>query len=259
MLEKTFCFTVDDNIRFLAELSAGSYESLFDHPYPALYRELHRRFGLKVQLNLFCETDGFTLSDMTDRYRGEWADNADWLKLSFHARKEFPAHPYEKAGYADVYADAAFVSREVRRFAGDLSLADTTTVHFCTATAEGCRALGDVGVKALLGLFGTPDAPRTSYGLSTADADAVRRGTPVRRDGITYFPIDVVLNLFTPDEIARRLEALGERRHINVMIHEQYFYPDYFAYQPDFKTKLETAFGFFARRGYESRFLEECL
>ena len=43
------------------------------------------------------------------------------------------------------------------------------------------------------------------------------------------------------------------------MIHEQYFYPDYFAYQPDFTTKLETAFGFFRRHGYESRFLEECL
>lgn len=255
---KTFCFTVDDNIRFLAELSAGKCRSLFDHPYPALYRDLHRRYGLKVQLNLFYETDGFDLSGMTDRYRGEWADNADWLKLSFHSRRE-NANPYEKAGYGEVYGDCTAVQREIRRFAGRASEGRTTTVHCCRTTPAGTRALGDAGVEGLLGLFGTPDAPRTSYALTGSDADTVRSGTPVFRDGIKYFPIDIVLNLFPPDEIARRLDGLAARRHINVMIHEQYFYPDYFAYQPDFKTKLETAFGFFARHGYESRFLEECL
>lgn len=50
---KQFCFTVDDNVRFLRELNAGRAESIFDHPYLALYRRLHERFGLKIQLNLF--------------------------------------------------------------------------------------------------------------------------------------------------------------------------------------------------------------
>ena len=34
---KEFCFTVDDNIRFLKELSEGNERSLFSHPYPAMY------------------------------------------------------------------------------------------------------------------------------------------------------------------------------------------------------------------------------
>ena len=53
---KTFCFTVDDN--FLKELTEGNYNSIFDHPYLALYRRLHERYGLKVQLNLFYRTEG---------------------------------------------------------------------------------------------------------------------------------------------------------------------------------------------------------
>ena len=48
---KTFCFTVDDNIRCLREINEKNYDSIFDHPYLAVYKRLHERFGLKVQLN----------------------------------------------------------------------------------------------------------------------------------------------------------------------------------------------------------------
>ena len=73
---KRFCFTVDDNIRFLEELTRGSCNSIFDHPYLGLYRRLHEKYGLKVQLNLFYEMPGFDLSLVTDRYRAEWQENA---------------------------------------------------------------------------------------------------------------------------------------------------------------------------------------
>ena len=41
------------------------------------------------------------------------------------------------------------------------------------------------------------------------------------------------------------------------MIHEQYFYPDYKNYQPDFEEKIDAAFGFLTENGYESIFFEE--
>ena len=43
-----FCFTVDDNIRFLKEITENRYQSIFDHPYLAMYRRLHEEFDLKV-------------------------------------------------------------------------------------------------------------------------------------------------------------------------------------------------------------------
>ena len=137
---KTFCFTSDDNIRFLRELTEGDYASLFDHPYAAMYRLLHDRHGLKVQLNLFYEMPGFDLSQMTDRFRAEWAANAHWLRLSFHSRAETDV-PYAAAGYRQVYDDCAAVHREIRRFAGEASLARTTTIHYCQTTQDGLRAL----------------------------------------------------------------------------------------------------------------------
>ena len=50
-MKKTFCFTVDDNIRFLKEIAEKNYKSIFEHPYLAMYKRLHEDFDLKVQLN----------------------------------------------------------------------------------------------------------------------------------------------------------------------------------------------------------------
>ena len=43
---RNFIFTVDDNIRFLKEINEREYESIFEHPYLAMYRRLHEKYGL---------------------------------------------------------------------------------------------------------------------------------------------------------------------------------------------------------------------
>ena len=43
------------------------------------------------------------------------------------------------------------------------------------------------------------------------------------------------------------------------MIHEQYFYPDYPYYQPEFEDKLDTVFTALRAAGYESTFFENTL
>jgi tRNA nucleotidyltransferase (CCA-adding enzyme) len=43
-IEKPACFTVDDNIRFLKELTQHPQNSLFDHPYLAMMKRLHELF-----------------------------------------------------------------------------------------------------------------------------------------------------------------------------------------------------------------------
>ncbi len=63
---KTFCFTIDDNIRFLKEITERKYKSIFEHPYAEMLKRLHEKFSLKIQLNLFYRVDGFDLSEMSD-------------------------------------------------------------------------------------------------------------------------------------------------------------------------------------------------
>ena len=255
---KTICFTVDDNIRFFREITENNYESIFDHPYLAMYKRLHEEFSLKIQLNLFYKTDGFTLSDMTDKYGIEWAENSDWLKMSFHSDFE-NVNPYKESGYGEVYSDCNRVNREILRFASEKTLAKTTTLHYCDTTESGVRALADNGVSGLLGIFGSEENPRTSYSLSEENAREIRRGKFLKVGNMSYSSLSIVLNSFPVDVILEKLISLGDRSHLNVMIHEQYFYPDYKRYQPEFEDKLRVAFDFLKKNGYESVFFEELI
>lgn len=255
---KSFCFTVDDNIRFFKDLTENNYSSIFENPYLAMYKRLHGKFGLKVQLNLFYQMEGFDLSKMTDRYIEEWKANSDWLKLSFHSRLE-NERPYELSPYDEVYRDCSAVHEHICRFASKAALAKTTTVHYCLATKDGLSALSQIGVRGLLGLFGTDEEPMISYGLSATDAKFIRSGGITERDGMYFACIDIVLNLYDTERILDMLKALRLKEHINVMIHEQYFYKDYPAYQPNFEEKLTKTFEFFEENGYQSCFFENLL
>jgi len=255
---KSFCFTVDDNIRFLKELSEGSYHSIFEHPYPGMYRQMHEKYGLKVQLNLFYECKDFNLTQMTDRYRDEFIANADWLKLSFHSKKENHT-PYRESGYQEVFDDCHNVHREVVRFASESALAKTTTIHCTRTTSDGLRALKDNGVRGLLGLYGNDLSPRDSYQNTPKECEALRHGEVVLSDNMAYAGIDIILNRYTKEDIISQLHELADRDLIKVMIHEQYFYPDYIRYQSNFEEKLAGTFDLLAEYGYRSIFFEEKL
>lgn len=255
---KKFCFTVDDNIRFLKDINEKKPESIFHHPYLAMFKRLHEAFDLKVQLNLFYYMEGFNLSQMTTFYRQEFENNYDWLKFSFHSDVE-NIKPYEFSGYDEVYQDCKKVNDNIVRFASESALAKTTTVHYCLNTADGLRALKDNNVSGLLGLFGDADKPRTSYGIDEIYANKIRNGEIVKLDGINFASIDIVLNCFSKEDILTRLEGLNGRDCIKVMIHEQYFYHDYKWYQPEFEEKLKSTFSFLAKYGYKSEFLENLI
>lgn len=247
---------MDDNIRFLKEITEKGYQSIFEHPYLAMYRRLHEEFDLKIQLNLFYRLDNFDLSMMSDAYYEEWKENADWLKLSFHSELE-NVNPYALSGYDEVYADCKRVHEQIVRFASPESLATTTTVHCCLTTKDGLRAMEANGVKGLLGLFGTQEKPRTSYGIEESDAARIRNGEILQIGNISYASIDIVLNSFSTEEILQQLARMRQREGIRVMIHEQYFYADYYMYQPEFEQKLRATFADLRENDYQSSFFED--
>lgn len=255
---KNFCFTVDDNIRFLKEITQRQYKSMFEHPYLAMYRRLHEEFDLKVQLNLFYRMKDFDLSQVSDAYYEEWKENSDWLKLSFHSELE-NVRPYENSGYQEVYDDCKRVNEQIKRFASSAALASTTTVHYCLLTKDGVKAMEDNDVSGLLGLFGTCQKPSTSYSIEEGKAAEIRNGEILKIGKISYASIDIVLNCFSADNILEQLAHMSQRDCIRVMIHEQYFYPDYHHYQPDFEKKLQATFAFLKENGYRSSFYEDVM
>ena len=113
--------------------------------------------------------------------------------------------------------------------------------------------------NGVLGLFGTDQEPRTSYGIGDKEAKKIRNGEIVKLGNISFAAIDIVLNQFSTDVILEKLENLKHRSGIRVMTHEQYFYEDYKRYQPDYEQKLRATFAFLLDRGYQREFYENLI
>lgn len=259
---KRYRFSVDDNVLFLRDLARDMPESLFDHWYLAFWREMNERFGAKIHINIYYQCPGFILPEMHDRWRDEWAANADWLHLSFHALQNEPAWIYRNAPGRRIARDFEMVTDEIERFATLDVTGNTTTVHWAEATREGCMALRERGIERLIALPGFhPDgAPRTSYYL---DEPHVQR--LLERDAwwdadtdIIFIACDEVVNSQTLEGVPQVLDEQEQSPHtcemIELLIHEQYFREELMNYQPDIKDKVIASLEWVTERGYEPCF-----
>jgi hypothetical protein len=258
--------SLDDNIWFLKDISknADKYKSIFENPYLGLLKQVHDTYGTKIHLNIFYQTDGFNLSQMTDQYKNEWKENAGWLRLSFHALQEFPDKPYIHAGYNEVKRDCEMVLAQIRRFAGEEVMGPVTTIHWGEANVDGCRALKDLGYKALVGYFRVDPDP-VSYYLDLEKVQHVNNRFIWRDNhkGLIFSKIAIVLDKTQLEQIVPNLDNLKSNLHkpafIDLLIHEQYFHPTYKDYQPDYSKKILTAVKWAADNGYQPAFLSECI
>lgn len=264
--DRRYRVSTDDNILFLKDIAehAATYRSIFENPYLAFWRQMHDKYGAKIQHNIYYETPGFTLSEMPDKFKAEWRANASWMRLSFHARSNDPDRPYVHASPEQLLADFRLVTSEIERFAGKEALSSFTTIHWGEATEAAVAALRREGVRGLAGYFRvTGDLPSVSYYL-----DLPRVLHLMNRDywkdtahDVLFIRHDIVINTIPLAEIVPYLEKIAANPHqgevMELMIHEQYFYPNYRAYEPDFRERVERAIEFVHRRGYRPVFYEE--
>lgn len=260
--------SIDDNIWFLRDIhqNEGVYKSIFDNRYLAFLKGIHAAYGTKVHINLFYETDGFNLSQLSDKFAAEWKAQASWLRLSFHALGEFPDRPYQKADYATVKRDGEMVMKEIRRFAGPELMGPVTTLHWGEGTVEGSRALRDLGYKGQLGYFNVDDElPPVSYYLDVEQRRHIKKRFIWKDtdEDIVFIRSSIVIDKTDLPRIRPHLDSYrakgGLPPYVDLLVHEQYYYPSYFNYQPDFMDRIRTAVGWAVDNGYKPRFLEECI
>ena len=254
---KRYRLAVDDGVYFLRDIAVNKYRSLFDCPFLGMLRSLQT----KVVINLFFETPDadFNLAAMPADYQSEWADNAGWLRLAFHARREFPSRPYATANAETLLRDYDDVAQEVLRFAGATVWSPTTVIHFCELPATLLPALASRGVQILSGMFirNPQGCWVANYGLDSAVSAAVAETGLASdpRSGITFSRIDLILNNTPVAKICPALARLGSGRVLDLLTHEQYSWPFYQRFLPDHTERLQAATRWCAEHGFESTFL----
>lgn len=265
MNKKQYCFTIDDNIRFLEDIQKSQPASIFEQPFLAMLNRLHLRFGLKVQFNMFYSysPNSFSLTEMTDRYKDEFLSCRNWMRFSFHSRHNDPPFPYDNASSKVVMQDFNDVMINMERIAGKDCLAKTATLHYVSATSEACSELAKQGVLGLVGMFyNKPGREALHYYFSEKLSDIMwKENFYYDADtGLIFTRNHMVINQLYIEQIVPSLESCIQNnrnlKFLQVMIHEQYFYSDYANYQPDFAEKLETTFKWMEQNGFVSCFLE---
>lgn len=260
-------FAVDDNIFFLRDIAGNRYASLFDCFYLKILRDLHQKYGTRFSVNIyFASEDGFTLPEFPDVYKSEWKDNAGWLRLAFHAYADSPARPYQDAPAAKLLSDYDRVAEQIHRFAGAEVFAPPTNLHWSMATPEGLKVLARRGVRVLSGYF-QPSGGRWDINYNF---DARRSEYVSKHDlwmdfesGILFIRDAIVCNSTPVDRVAATLDPLARepdrRETVNLLTHEQYFWPFYPAYIPDHAQRCEAAIRWATEHGYKPVFFHEGL
>lgn len=167
-MKKRAYFYVDDVILCLKDLTKEKPLSLFDNSFFKGLKDAHEKYGVKVQLNLFYSQKDFSLADVTDAYKEEFASNSDWLKFGFCAKQEGTS--YISADYETVKNDFTLVRNEVLRFATNKNFTFGTSVLGTGVSQEGCKALKDCGVKILNAI--STDEETTAYNNLTSQRKA---------------------------------------------------------------------------------------
>ncbi len=255
--------SLDDNIWCFQDIAKNNYKSLFDNPYLKLMKEMNEKYGTKVHANIYycCPQFGsFNLSQFPDKYKGEFEEASEWLRLSFHAFKNLPDEPYVNSSYKHAFEECEMVNNEIKRFAGEKILSDYTTIHWCRGTYDASKAFRDNGYKYLQG--GTP---HNYYITDEQFREAVcKYGNYYDPEtDIVFTRSNCCLNLHTPSEIIEALDEDAMKFPLNgfmdLIIHEQYFYPHHPRYMPDYRDRVEAGIRWCHEHGYEPSFRSEPL
>ena len=266
-------FSIDDNSFFLRDIAQKNYASLFDCFYLKMLRDLHTKYGVKFTVNIyytaaddakFPTAADFKLPQFPDRYKGEWRDNADWLRLAFHAYANMPNWPYQDAPPEKLVADLDLVAAEIRRFAGKEAYAPPTVIHFAMTRHSAFKPLYNRGVRVLTGDFRHHDGKwDINYNWNEVVSAYCARHNAWKdfQSGIVFSRSSITCNLVPVDHIAAKLEPLAKDPNtaeiMDLFTHEQYFWPFYMNYIPDHPQRVETAIRWVTEHGYKPVFFHE--
>ena len=263
---RRYNFFFDDCSFFLRAITLDRPKSLFDEMFLGRLKKIHDKYGTKFTLNLFYHDDhhDFSISDVPEDYKAEFQANSDWLKMSFHAKSEFPDRPYQHADRAKLAADFDEIYREVCRFAGEKSFIAPIVIHWAMTNPENFTVLKERGTGCLAGCYvGSIAYIGESHQVQVTDI-----GFHYEKDVAMYVTskhafYDRFYDLFLLDNVCccnyddidllrEKFSSLAaDREAINLMSHEQYSYADYFNYIPNHLDRVEEACRLASEGGYE--------
>ena len=204
------------------------------------------------------------MPDFPDRYKSEWRDNANWLKLAFHAYANKPDRPYTDAPAEKIIADLDQVEEQIIRFAGEETYSLPTVIHWAMVRPDALKPLAARGIRMLSALCRLSGGKwDINYRLPDTVSEYLSRHDAWKdfESGIVFSTVDIVCNNTPVERVAPTLEPAGKDPNraeiMDLFTHEQYFWPFYVRHVPDHAERLDAAIRWVTERGYKPVFFHE--
>ncbi|HBE03220.1 MAG: hypothetical protein A2096_03010 [Spirochaetes bacterium GWF1_41_5] len=266
----TYRFSVDDNILFLKDLHKSDYNSIFEQPYLSFWKKMHDTYNTKIQFNIHGTIDGFTLENLSAKYKPEWIQNSDWIRLVFHQWEEPDRHfSNAEMNPEKIKTDYKRVTSQIIRFAGEKLTSPYITVHGASGGKEVCAALKECGVKGLgAGTWKLPGGEyNMSYYLSQGQINELGKTGMLfdTETGLYFFSFDVILHRksFSAEKLIFIIKQIFKNTHhwphLEITFEEWAFTPFHRGFLSDAMKRAELVLKFLCKNNSKAVFLEDIL
>lgn len=158
-----FHLSFDDTITIFEDITENEYYSIFDNSTLNWFKQLHDEYGVVMSCYVYYEDGDFNLTQVQDKYKKEFIDNADWLRFGFHSRN---ANTDYKNG--KIKSDYTFTITELERIVGCEAIDNFIRLSMFKGSYEGIKELTLLSDEPVVGLL-TADDCRNSYYLNKED------------------------------------------------------------------------------------------
>ena len=152
--------SIDDVKGIFKALIKEEPDSIFDTRTLGFLRYLHENYD--VCFDLFCTFmhEGYSLVEVPDKYKYEFAKNVEWLRFGFHCYDE--SDDYSLVNEERFRSCFNEFAEEIKRVTGQSVCPPMLRIHGFSASIDICKVLKESGVDILL----ASDDNRCDYYLS---------------------------------------------------------------------------------------------
>lgn len=212
-MKKAF-FSIDDCRIIYIDLLNRQYENIFENKIFRWLQNLHKQLGIKVILySVWNLSNQETLLAVLDKYRRDFADNADWLKIGIHCFRLYENKENGAESFVNRYQSAY---QSVKNKMGGVILSDILRVHYFFLTTQGRNVVRDNGIKVLL----TADDDRISYELPLEIVEKINNYGSFQYEGLTFQRTDFRIERFIRHPFS--MAKLLHNKSVTFFTHEQY-------------------------------------
>ena len=214
-MNKIINFSIDDCIEIFRDITINNYNSLFESDYFSFFKELHDKYNAKISLYSFVEYKGFNIKNTTDKFKKEFVNNSDWLKIGFHGFNENSKYNDKE----NIKKDYKLFLKYIKRFAGSLNIIDNfIRLHYFSGNLENILKIKKFGIK---GLF-TADDDRDNYYLKKNENIFLNKHNIYKDIKNEIFFIKTNLRIEKIENINETLKTIDINNNIIMFTHEQY-------------------------------------